>query len=102
MALSFNEARAFCAGNRETQPAHRSTYPASMRPALSAREIRRNCDTMTRMFPRFNEARAFCAGNQRCKGVRLCWIQGFNEARAFCAGNHLTLKRVVTNRALLQ
>ena len=36
----FNEARAFCAGNRraiEIEP--KAVAPASMRPALSAREI---------------------------------------------------------------
>ena len=39
VALSFNEARAFCAGNSEHVVARGAGYGASMRPARFAREI---------------------------------------------------------------
>ena len=38
-SLCFNEARAFCAGNRRVGARLVRELPASMRPALSAREI---------------------------------------------------------------
>ena len=54
--ISFNEARALCAGNGD------SPCP-SMRPALYARETLMAASGSRRGTPAFNEARALCAGN---------------------------------------
>ena len=87
---SFNEARALCAGSRNTQrtasgktmvasmrPAHyarevsyeidsgKSEGDASMRPAHYAREVRPSVQRAINAGNRFNEARALCAGSRR-------------------------------------
>ena len=73
--LGFNEARAFCAGNR----GRRRTAPNG--PAT-----------------RFNEARAFCAGNHDKRDRARARAVSFNEARAFCAGNRQTSYSHLRNR----
>ena len=61
--MSFNEARANCAGNFVgifLDPPYRT---ASMRPAQIAREIMASAHNCVRSRSSFNEARANCAGN---------------------------------------
>ena len=109
---AFNEARAFCAGNR-APPRHTNgvLLPPSMRPALSAREITlflagRKASFYPSMRPALS-AREIDPGEYESVAdvlpsmrpalsareipSRLAATQrrtrAFNEARAFCAGN---------------
>ena len=75
---SFNEARAFCAGN------HMGQWRADQQGSG------------------FNEARAFCAGNLTVTYNGLQENRSFNEARAFCAGNPGDVPAREAHDALLQ